>query len=239
MIIREPVTSGFGLVAKETPIEIKEMLLRCCIQKADITERHLRKGSMGPIFGRHLWTGLSVWIALYICDYTMTIICARLYGNQDRIRFEGSYEITPYYQRDINSLKKLSPRFLAALAFIAGLISLNWYATRELDLPQWYAFVLGAMILVQLGVQKRHFQNFFLFRAIVSGSGLQGSITYPRHMILRQSAVDFFSFAGLYAITFAFTGSWFLLGGAVGCLSVALKHLRLAKAFVRSAAATA
>jgi hypothetical protein len=196
---------------------------------------------MGHLFNEHLWTGLSVWIVLYVCDYTMTIICARLYKNgvRDKIRFEGSFEITPYYQRDIDSLKKVSPRFLAALALIAGLISFNWYLTRELNLPQLYAFVLGAMILIQLGVQKRHLQNFFLFRAILSGSGLQGSITYPRPMMLRQSAVDFFSFAGLYAITFAFTGSWFILGGAVGCLSVAVKHLRLARAFVRATAATA
>jgi hypothetical protein len=196
---------------------------------------------MEHLFSEHLWTGLSIWIVLYICDYTMTIVCARLYKNgvQEKIRFEGSFEITPYYQRDIDSLKKLSPRFLLAFVLNAGIVSLLWYFERELGTGGMYPFLLGVMILVQLAIQKRHLQNFFLFRAILSGSGLQGSISYPRPMMLMQSAVEFFSFAGLYAITFAFTGSWFVLGGAIGCLSVGIKHLRLAKNFVRSSAAAA
>ncbi len=192
-------------------------------------------------FSEYLWTGLSVWIALYICDYTLTIICARLYqkGAREKIRFEGSYEITPYFQRDIDALRKLSLRFIVALAAIALLLSSMWFLGHAIQMPEFYFFVLGMMVLVQLAVQKRHLQNLFLFRAILAGDAIQGSIAYPRPMMLRLSAIDFLSFAGLYAILFAFTGSWFVLGGSIGCLSVAAKHIKLAKSYAKTAAATA
>lgn len=52
----------------------------------------------------HAWPGVVLWDLLYISDYALTISCARLYGQQETIVFDGSYEITPFFQRDINSL---------------------------------------------------------------------------------------------------------------------------------------
>src|SRR5258708_24418110 len=48
---------------------------------------------------------MILWGLLYVSDYALTITCARLYGRQKTIVFEGSYEITPFFQRDINSLR--------------------------------------------------------------------------------------------------------------------------------------
>ena len=59
------------------------------------------------------WLGPPVWACLYVSDYFLTIACARLYRAQDRIVFEGSYEITPIFQADVNALRRISPRFLA------------------------------------------------------------------------------------------------------------------------------
>ena len=58
------------------------------------------------LFLDRLWPGLLAWTVLYISDYSLTIMCARLYqaGANQKMAFEGSYEITPYYQRDINAL---------------------------------------------------------------------------------------------------------------------------------------
>jgi hypothetical protein len=57
------------------------------------------------------WPGLFVWVVLFISDYTMTLICARMYqaGAKEKLVIEGSYEITPYFQKDIDSLKVVSP----------------------------------------------------------------------------------------------------------------------------------
>src|SRR5215831_7182582 len=64
------------------------------------------------------WLGPLLWAAVYISDYRMTLICARMYQAQQAIIFEGSYEITPLFQADVNALRRLSPRFVIAL--VAG-----------------------------------------------------------------------------------------------------------------------
>ena len=51
--------------------------------------------------------------ALFISDYVLTLACARLYRGQDKIVFEGSYEITSTDQADVDALRKVSPRFVA------------------------------------------------------------------------------------------------------------------------------
>ena len=73
--------------------------------------------ALPEIFLQNLWPWLAIWVVLYISDYTLTLTCARLYqrGVRDKIAFEGSFEITPYYQRDIDSLRLISPRFILAL----------------------------------------------------------------------------------------------------------------------------
>jgi len=84
--------------------------------------------------------GLVAWTILYISDYSLTIACARLYqaGAREKIAFEGSYEITPYYQGDINALRSLSPRFLAALLFSLVWLSAVWWLAMESFFPAMY-----------------------------------------------------------------------------------------------------
>jgi hypothetical protein len=182
------------------------------------------------LFQDRLWPGLIVWTALYISDYSLTVACARLYqaGARDKIAFEGSYEITPYYQRDINSLRLVSPRFLAALLLSLVLLSAVWWLAVHIS-PPLYSFAIGAVILLELALHMRHFRNLLLFRAIVGSDAVRGRIEYPRPLMLRMSSFEFFAFSGLFAVVFLFTGNWFVLGGAVSCLSLAGKHLRLAR----------
>jgi hypothetical protein len=182
------------------------------------------------LFLDRLWPGLVAWTILYISDYSLTIACARLYqaGARDTIVFEGSYEITPYYQRDINALRRVSPRFLAAL-----LLSLVWLAAVWWLADQWwppvYPFALGAVILLELAIHMRHVRNLVLFRAIVGSEAVRGRIEYPRRLMLRMSSIELLAFSGLFMVMFLFTGSWFVLGGAATCLSLGGQHLRLAR----------
>ncbi len=98
---------------------------------------------MTDFFLEHFWAAPLLWGALYISDYRMTLICARLYqaGVHEKMTFEGSYEITPFYQKDIDTLRRLSPRFVTVLAIgvvtfsrMCGLVSTNrpspWPRTR-------------------------------------------------------------------------------------------------------------
>lgn len=186
---------------------------------------------MPELFLDRLWPGLVAWTILYISDYSLTIVCARLYqaGARDKIALEGSYEITPYYQRDIDALRRVSPRFLAALLISLLWLSAVWWLAMESLFPPMYSFLLGGLILVELAVHMRHFRNLVLFRAVVGSDAVRGRIEYPRRLMLRMSSQESLAFSGLFAVVFLFTGSWFVLGGAVMCLSLAFKHLRLAR----------
>src|SRR5215467_1285796 len=166
------------------------------------------------------WPGLAIWIALYISDYCFTLLCARLYqrGVNKTIAFEGSFEITPYFQKDIDGLRIVSQRFIFALLLSCAWLVGNWWIGSQ-TLPQVYEFVLGAMILNELAIHIRHVRNLFLFRAITSGNAVVGRIEYSRPIILRSSSIELAAFAGLFGLVFLFTRSWFVLGGAFGTLS--------------------
>lgn len=176
----------------------------------------------------HAWPGVVLWDLPYISDYALTITCARLYGRQETIVFDGSYEITPFFQRDINSLRVVSPRFVFILLLTSGFLGFLWILNESSPAPELWQLVLGALIGVQLAVHLRHLQNLVLFRSIHNTDLIRGRIEYSRPLVLRASSREFFAFSGFYLMLFAFTGSWFILGGAATCLLLGAKHRRLA-----------
>jgi hypothetical protein len=179
-------------------------------------------------FFDHLWPGVVVWALLYISDYSLTIACAQLYRRQQTIVLEGSYEITPFYQRDIDSLRIVSPRFVFVLLLTLGMLSFLWILNESSPAPELYQFILGILIGVQLAIHMRHLRNLVLFRLINRTDLIRGRIEYSRVVILRASSWECFAFSGFFLMLFLFTGSWFILGGAVGCISLGVKHRKLA-----------
>jgi len=181
-------------------------------------------------FFSSVWPGLTVWVLLYISDYALTITCARLYrtGVNEKLAFEGSFELNPIFQKDIDSLRRFSPRFLVFLFVTSGLLALVWFLSEETT-PELYVFLSGAMILLELTVHTRHLRNLLMFRAILKSECVRGRIEYSRPFILRVSSDELFIFSALYALLFVFTQSWFVLGGAATCFSTAIKHRRLAQ----------
>ncbi len=135
---------------------------------------------MEALFYVSPWPGLVLWSVLYVSDFFMTMTCARLYqqGARERIAFEGSYEITPYYQGDVDALRMVSPRFLLALVATCAIQAMLWYLSMRTGvLPQAYLFAVGMMVGVQLTIHVRHIRNLFLFRAVVAGDGITGRIS--------------------------------------------------------------
>lgn len=191
-------------------------------------------------FLANLWSGLVVWTALYVSDYSLTLACARLYrhGVDEKIVFEGSFEITPYFQSDIDSLKVISPRFLAALVIGWVYLAAVWWVAAQSQ-PHLYEFVLGAMISSELAIHVRHLRNLFLFRAIIGTDAVRGRIQYLRPLILRMSSVELLGFAASFGVLSVFTSSWFLMGGTIACLGISLKHWRLANKHLVSVTTTA
>jgi hypothetical protein len=187
----------------------------------------------------HGWPGMVLWGLLYISDYTLTITCARLYRRQERIIFEGSYEITPFFQRDINSLRVVSPRFVFILLLTLGSLGFLWILNEGSPAPELWQFALGALIGAQLAVHMRHFRNLYIFRSINNTELVRGHIEYGRSVVLTASSWEWFAFSGLFLMLFAFTRSWFILGGSVTCLSLGAKHRRLARRLHANLARTA
>jgi hypothetical protein len=186
------------------------------------------------------WPGLVMWIVLYTSDFLMTMTCARLYqrGARERIAFEGSYEITPYYQGDVDALRMFSPRFVLAMIVTCVIQATLWFLTmRSNVLPEAYVFAVGMMVMIQLTIHVRHIRNLFLFRAVLADDQIKGRIEYGRPAMLRLSAVELLTFAGVYTFLYAITLSWFVLGGAVICAAMALNHRTLAAKHVEKTTA--
>jgi len=188
------------------------------------------RGVLPKLFLDHLWPVLTVWSLLYISDHTLTIWCAHLYRvtAREKIVYEGSFELNPVFQREVDALRWVSFRFVLALAATNLLLAAVWL-TEAQSSNELYSFLLGAFILVQLGIHVRHTKNLFLFHAMRHADVVRGRIEYSRPLILRLSAVEFLSLAALYAVLFFFTRSWFVTGGVFACLLLAGKHWWLAR----------
>lgn len=195
---------------------------------------------MAEIFWTMLWPGVMVWAALYACDYYLTLACARMYqrGVRHVIAFDGSYEITPYFQKDVDGLTPVSARFVLALVLGCAGIAAVWWLAGQLPWPGAYAFLLGALIGQQVAVHVRHIRNLHLFRAVLTGTDVTGRIQYSRPVMLRLSSNEFLAFAAAFAVLFLMTLSSFLLGAAAGCLSLWANHRRLAATSEASAVHT-
>lgn len=190
---------------------------------------------MAGLFLDYLWLGPMVWAVLYISDYYLTLTCARLYqaGAREKMAFEGSYEITPFYQTEIDALRRVSPRFL--LMLVVSLIWLWWVGqTTAQTSPTFYSFILGALFLVEMAVHIRHVRNYFLFRAMLTNA-VRGRLEYSRPVLLMGSAMDLFAFAVMFAVIGISTASPFASGGAVGAAWLGIQHLRLASKARRAA----
>jgi len=177
-----------------------------------------------------LWAGPLLWMAIYISDYSFTIACARLYRAQGKIAFEGSVELNPLFQADVDALRRVSPRFCLALIVSTGYLSLvRWISGPLTGSGDLYLFVLGAMILLEATIHMRHLRNWFLFKKVIPI--IQGRLEYPRGILLQMSAYEILTFSVLYAALFWVTGSMFLLGGTIACCSLSVRHYRLARRY--------
>jgi hypothetical protein len=176
------------------------------------------------------WPGTIAWAVLYLSDYALTISCARLRRRSvsSKVVIEGSFELNPMFQSDVDSMKFVSPRFLLLLLLNLTLITTFWilWVPSSAGL---YTFMLGAGICLELGIHVRHLQNLYLYSSRSTTEQLRGRIEYARPLILRLSSVQALAFAGLFGALFAFTGSLFLAGGTVSCFALSAKHWYLAR----------
>jgi len=176
------------------------------------------------------WPGMVLWVIIYISDYYLTIYAAKGFREIGHFKFEGSYELTPQYQNDINALKPISRLHITLLAvYSLVILFLWWFSDKLLYLQGLYLFYLGMFLLLEVAVHVRHFRNIFLIHEVRRNDGVEGQIAYKKTLSYKISAFDFYSFFVLYLIVFILTFSFFFLGGAIMCLANGIKHNQLSK----------
>jgi ribosomal protein S18 acetylase RimI-like enzyme len=180
----------------------------------------------------HPFVALTVWAALYISDYCLTLWGARLYKETASafIDFGGSYEIEEVFKKDIDALRRVSPQFVYRLCLSsAALLAFWWYTVRIADLPAFFLVLFGGYVLVELVVHARHISNILMFRTMGMTGAVAGKIKYARWVTERLSSAQLLSFAALFALCFLMSDKVFFLGGTLGCLASARRHIRQAR----------
>ncbi len=175
------------------------------------------------------WYGVILWIILYISDYYLTLYSARGFQEIGHYQFEGSFELTPQFQKDIDALKPVSRRHLIALVLSSLLLVLIWWLTRiNFYLELAYPLFLGMFLLMEVAIHLRHFRNISLIRTAQRYGGIEGQISYKKWFSYRVSASEFYTYSVLFLIVALLTYSQFFLGGAITCLAVGVRHSRWA-----------
>ena len=111
------------------------------------------------------WPGVILWIILYTSDYYLTLYSARGFREIGHFQFEGSFELTPQYQKDIDALRPVSKHHLILLVLYSLLIIFIWWFTGFFVYLQWsYLLYLGMFLLLEVAVHLRHLRNVSLIQ---------------------------------------------------------------------------
>ena len=177
---------------------------------------------LSEFFLNSLLASIGLWLLLSITDSLLTIAGAKLYqrGAKDHFIFPGSYEIEPEHQEDVDNYRTFSFRFILGLIMSGGLLSII-HAT---GFKRLFALIWGGLVFLQLAVHLGHFRNLLLFSLARRSNGIEGQIKYERWLGQRLSSADFFGYGLLFTTIYLFTGSLIILGGAVACLLMGIRH---------------
>lgn len=175
------------------------------------------------------WYGVILWIILYTSDYYLTLYSARGCREIGHFRFEGSFELSPQYQKDIDNLRPVSQLHLALLVIYSAMILIVWWITRLSAFLEWaYPLYLGMFLLLEVAVHLRHLRNVALIREVRRSGGVEGQIRYKKWFSYRISASELYLYATLFLLIVLLTYSLFFLGGAIVCYGMGFRHSRLA-----------
>ena len=176
------------------------------------------------------WYGIILWIILYTSDYYLTLYSARGFRQIGHFQFEGSFELTPQYQKDIDHLRPVSRLHMILLLGYSALIFVIWWITRLSMYLEWsYPLYLGMFLLLEVAIHLRHLRNVALIREIKDNGGVEGQIAYKKWFSYRVSAHELYIYATFFLLTAILTYSLFFFGGAIMCYGTGFKHHRLAK----------
>jgi hypothetical protein len=167
--------------------------------------------------------------AMFVLDLSLTVLGARASERiRDRWSVEGSYELNPRWQSQIDAGRLVSPRLvLVAVAIpVLLIIERQLLLVAELD-TTFFAAGIGAFLLVQAPTIMTHLGNLTTVRDLADLTAVEGRIRLSRWFVYRQSAWHYARFSALWLLLWAGSQQAFFLGGAFSCAVIATQHRHL------------
>ena len=168
------------------------------------------------------WAPLVALVAVgtFVLDWGLTHIGAAASQKvRERWAIEGSYELNPTWQAEIDSGPRFSWRLVGVAAVLVALLLAMRYLVEfaELD-PAFFAVAAGAVLLLQAPTIMAHATNLQMFRDLADPTAITGSVTFSRWLTLRAAAWYLVRFAVLWLALWVLSQQAFFLGGALSCL---------------------
>jgi hypothetical protein len=183
----------------------------------------------------HPWLPAALWIVLLVGDYYLTLWGARLYRAQHVYQIEGSYELNPLYERDVDR-QRLFSGWLLLWVIVGAALLLGGYAVEA---KYAYGVVVGCMIVGDIGIWMGHLENITALRGICGRRpGVIGQVRSSRENTYRRSSFRFAMLGLLAVVLFVLTGSAMILGGCLAFGGLAANDLRLSKRYSSPAASS-
>jgi len=179
-------------------------------------------------------------VVCFLADYLLTHLGARAArGVRDRWSVEGSYEMNPTWERQIDSGRWFSWR-VPLVAVLLGVLLGAMRVLVQPDLfglgPAFFGFAAGLILLLQAPILIAHATNLQTFRDLADPTAVQGGLHFRRWYVYRQGAWYVLRFGILWLVLWLPSQQAFFLGGAASCLLWARRMAQLGAAARRSAA---
>jgi len=185
---------------------------------------------------------IATVVICFLADYVLTHLGAQAaHGVRDRWSVEGSYEMNPTWERQIDSGRWFSWRVLfvaASLAVLLGAVRLLVQPGLFGLGPAFFGFAAGLILLLQAPVLIAHATNLQTFRDLADPTAVQGGLHFRRWYVYRQGASYVLRFGILWLLLWIPSQQAFFIGGAVSCLLWARRMAQLGEAARPSAPET-
>lgn len=176
----------------------------------------------------HPWIVAVLWGGLSIFDFFGTMLYSKAYREflSATVKYEHGVEMNPTFEKDVQTLRWISPRYIFLMLVVALLIILvgTWLP------PLWFEALAGAALLLVLITDLRHIENLSLVLFLKSDpEGFKGQIEQSYRLSQRRVAVGGFTIGVLYLIIYLLTGRVFFAGGAFISILFAGRHILLSR----------
>jgi len=164
------------------------------------------------------WLAIGLGVIAVAVDHLTALYEAYLYHTvmKGSIDYVERYRLTPEVQTALTQRRWFGPRLLVICVVLALAIGAAWWVcVQQLARPDVFVLLMGGLVLAPTADTLRQYQQIMVFREVRRRGGLQGRVTVARQLSFMQTVYSLYSYVIVYLVLFVFTGSWFVLGGAL------------------------